>query len=354
MPTAFQIAQVRQTPFTGGLFKALLDQAPLFSAFDARPTAGTKFYSLALISLPTAGFVNLGEGMSASEGGFELREFSCSLIGGMVKAEKISAGLWDGSNGAPGSWFDLQTQLRMKADVLHVERQMILGTTNDAKGFPGAKDLTPFSAGVFTLTETAAKYSFQRGVLNVAGTTANTASSVYSFVFGEQESQLVLGNDSGGELVTLGEIRRQSLAPDPVNAPTRLLEFDVAQMEGFVGLSVAGFNQQLANQTIPVQYAVRRACNITSDAGKTCTDQVMSKLSLSHGTGRRPSIFAMSHRSGEQLAAARQAVMNYNMGSGDAVRSAYVTYPDPPDNWRGIPIIYPNPDVIGDSDAIEA
>lgn len=357
MPNALEIAQGRQTPLTAGLFMAVRDEAPLFSAFDVRTTSGTSFLSLAVVSLPSSSFANLGEGFTNSDGKLELREFSCSLIGGQVKAELISAGLWDKAHQGSGStWFDLQTMLKVKADVQNVERQIILGRSNDAKGFPGAKELTPYSAGVFTMAETSAKYNFQRPVLNVGGTTADTASSVYSFVFGEMESQLILGNDSGGELIQIGETITQDLAPDPVNEPSKLLRHDVAQLEGFVGLSVSGFNQQIDGQTIPTQYSVRRAANITADSGKTCTDTVIDKLTLSHGTGRGSSLLAMSHRSGEQLAASRQATaVNFNMGqSGDAQNAVATIYPAPPPSWNGIPIVYPLPSVIGDTDAIES
>jgi hypothetical protein len=356
MPNALEISQGRQAPLTAGLFQAIQTYVPLFSAFDVRTTADTKVLSLALISLPSAGFADINEGFEASDGHLELREFSCSMIGGLIKAELNTMDLWNKHHQASGyDWWDLQSMLKIRASVMHVEQQIILGSSNDAKGFPGAKELTPWSQGVFTMAQTAAHYDFERPVLNVAGTTANTASSVYSFVFGEMDAQLVFGNDSGGELFSLGEVLSQFFAPDS-NAPTKLLEHQVQQMIGYVGLSVGGFNQQVEGQRIPVQYSVRRAANVTADVGRGCTDAVMDKLSRSHGTGRWPSLFAMSHRSGEQLAASRQpTAINYVMGqTGDAASAVYNTYPEPPDNWRGVPIIYPRPQVIGDTDAIEA
>lgn len=354
MPTALQIAQGRQTPLTMGLLMAVRTAAPLFSAFDVRGVSDTKFLSLAVTSLPSSSFAHLGEGFSMSEGALELREFSCSLIGGLIKAELISAGLWDKAHRSSGTtWFDLQTMLKTKSDILNIERQMIQGTLNDAKGFPGAKEITPYAtANKFTMTQTAQSFGFARSVLDVAGTTAATASSVYSFIFGELDAQLVWGNDSEGELFTIGEIIRQAIAPDAAQ-PTKTLMHDLAQLQGFVGLSVSGFNQ-MPGGVIPTQYSVRRAANITADSGKTCTDAVMDKLARSHGTGKRPNLFAMSARSGEQLAASRApTAVNFVMGqSGDASQATYTTYPAIPENWQGIPIVYP--DCIADDDAIEA
>lgn len=354
MPTALQIAQGRQVPLTTGLFMAVRDETPLLSAFDARTSSDDKFLSLAVVALPTSRFVNLGEGLTADEGILELREFSCSAIGGLVKAEVESARLWDKHHQAAGyTWFDLQTLLRLKADLRNIERQMILGTANDAKGFPGAKEMTPFLAGnTLTLAQQAQAYEFKRAVTNVGGTTANTASSVYSFVFGELESQLVIGNDTGAELVTISDSVRQMIAPNPAE-PAKLSLHDVAEMRGYIGLSVNGFNLQVAGQNIPAQYSVRRLANVTADNNCKLTDAMIDKLRRGHGSGRRPGLFAMSARSGEQLAASRAPVaINFNMGqSGDAQAATYTTYPPPPDNWNGIPIVYP--DCIGDSDAIE-
>lgn len=338
-----------------GLFMAIRTVTPLLSSFDARTSDDDKFLSLAVVSLPTSKFVNLGEGLSASEGALELREFSCSQIGGLIKAEAETARLWDKHHQRSGyTWFDLQTQLRIEADAKHIEKQMIIGLANDAKGFPGAKDMTPFlTANLMTLTQQAQAYEFKRSVINAAGTTANTASSVYSFVFGELESQLVIGNDTGSEMLQIGETRRQMIAPDPANAPNDLLEYDLALIRGYMGLSVNGFNQQIAGQAVPTQYAVRRIGNLTADANCKLTDAMMDKLKRSHGSGRRPGLFAMSARSGEHLAASRAPVaVNFNMGqSGDAQNATFTTYPAPPDNWNGIPIVYP--DCIGDTDAIE-
>lgn len=354
MPTALQIAQGRQIPLTMGLLMAVQTHVPLFSAFDVRSVADTKFLSLAVTSLPSSSFAHLGEGFAMSEGALELREFSCSLIGGLIKAELITAALWDKAHAQSGwTWFDLQTELKVKADMLNIERQMILGTLNDAKGFPGAREITPYTSGnKMTLTETAQSYEFKRSVLDVTGSTSSTGSSVYSFVFGELECQLIWGNDSQGELFQISEIIRQAVAPN-ASLPNNTLMHDLAQLQGFVGLSVGGYNQTPGGY-IPTQYSVRRATNITAQDGKKCTDVVMDKLTRMHGVGTRPNLFAMSVRSGEQLAASRAPTQtNFVMGqSGDAKAATFSTYPPPPDNYQGIPIVYPM--CIGDTDAIEA
>lgn len=357
MPTAFQIAQGRQAPLSMGLFMAVRKALPLLSGFDARTSSDDKFYTLAVVSLPASSFIGIGEGLTASEGNLELREFSCAGIGGLVKAEVDSAAKWDKRHTQSGyTWFDLQTELRVTADLKNIEKQMIQGTANDLKGFPGAKEMTPFVSGnVLAMTDSSQAGGFVKSVVNVGGSAANTASSVYSFVFGELESQLVLGNDIGSEIIRIGETIRQMLAPVS-SEPSKLSMHDLAEARGCVGLAVNGWNSQVPGQTAPVQYSVRRACNITNQVGYTLTDTVMDKLVRSHGGGRSPGLFAMSQRSGEQLAASRTpTAVTVLMGltGANAADASFNIKPPPPDNWKGVSIAYPD-EAIVDTDAIES
>lgn len=358
MLTALQIAQGRQTRLSAGLLMSVLTDAVLFSRFDVRTTPETKFLTLSMDELPTSEFVRLGQGLTASEAKLSIREASCSMIGGLVTAEVASASLWDRAHASAGmSWFALQTDARIKADLLNIERQIVSGWANDALGFPGSMDICKFaSTNLFTMAETSQKYDYKRSVLNAGdgvSLTANTASSVHSFVFGPLDCQLVMGNDiDGGELFRFSEVVRQFTVPDS-NAPTKQILTDMAQVLGHIGLAVGGFSPSQSGQSVPTQYSLRRIANLTADVGAKLTDAHMDKLARSHGPGRRPSLFAMSVRSGEQLAASRQATaINVNMGAGNADAQSFVTYPPPPDNWRGIPIVYPL--CCGESDAVES
>ncbi len=356
MPTALQIAQGRQSaPLSQGLFFQMRTATPLLSRFDARTSTDDKFLTLEVVSLPTSSFVGINEGLTSSEGAFELREFSCSGIGGLVKAEVEASRLWNLRHPNSGfDWFGLQAFLRMKADLMNMERQVILGRANDPKGFPGAKEMTPFRSGnVLSITDSPQDSGFKKTVINAGGTTDNTASSVYSFVFGELEAQIVLGNDTGAEMLRVSEVVRQMMAPDSTQ-PNKQSLHDAAEVRGYIGLSVGGFNIQAAGQAVPTQFAVRRVTNLTGDTGKGLTDKIMDKLKRSHGEGRQPGLLAMSGRSGEQLAASRApTAVNFNMGqSGDAQQATFTTHPAPPDNWNGIPIVYP--DCITDADPLES
>lgn len=355
MPTALEIVQGRQTPLTSGLLMAVQTQAPLFSRFYTQTIGGTTFQTLALTGLPSSAFVNLNEGFTASACTLALRDFECKLIGGQIKEEVITAQRWNDNHRQSGyTYFDLQMEAKIKADVRHVERVMVYGTAYDAKGFPGLKELTPYASGnVLALTDTAADTEFVKSVINAAGSTSSTGSSVYSIVFGDMDASLVFGNDQGGELFTISDTIQQMLAPDPTNAPTATSLHNVAQLHGWVGLSVSGMNQT-PNSTVPTQYSVRRLANVTAQNGYTLTDAMLSKLARSHGDGVMPSVLAMSHRSGEQLAASRAATGStvFFGGVSTAKGGTLSLTPMPPPEWEGIPIIYAS--AIGVTDAIEA
>jgi len=227
---------------------SVLTHTPLFSAFDVRTTGDAEFLTLSLDSLPTSQFVNLGEGLKAGTARMSIRRSSCSMIGGLVMAEVASAALWDGAHTQVGmNYFGIQVDARVRLlDTLDVERQMIDGTINDAKGFPGAKQIAPFSGGVFDMTETAPEVSTRARfwmLATASARTAGTASSVYPFVSRNLGiRQLVWGNDAGGgAMFRFTDIRRQFIAPDS-NKPTRAV--DICRRSGLgstVGLSRGGW-----------------------------------------------------------------------------------------------------------------
>lgn len=355
MPTLLEIAQGRQTPLTAGIMDAVQTEAPALSAFDARTSQSKNFKTLALTALPTAsGFKNFGEGFTHGGANLALRDFEAKLAGGKVQAERITANDWNREHANAGyTYFDLQLRARMITEMKHLEKVIFRGTTLDAKAFPGLKQLTPYAAAnVLTLTEDPGASDFTKTVINAAGSTSSTGSSVYSVIFGEMEAQLVVCNDGGGELFTMTDIIEQHLAPS-ADAPTATLVYDVTQIYGFFGLSVSGMNQT-PNDVVPTQYSVRRLANLTEDSGKGVTDAKLEQLVLSHGDNKVPSMLFMNGRSARQWADSRSAsTATLFLGmSGDAKNNTGSLRAKRPDNFEGIPVTYTS--AILSTDAIEA
>lgn len=354
MPTLLEIAQGRQIPLTAGIIEAAQTEAPALVAFDARTTSSNRFMALALVGLPTAsGFKNYGEGFTSGTASLAVREFEAKLAGAKVEVEMISAARWDAEHAASGTtYFDLQVMSRMASEMRHLERVIFYGSVQDAKGFPGLKELTPFtSTNVIELTEEPSDTDYVRSTIDAGGATATTASSVYSVIHGPLDCQLVVCNDGGGELFTMTEPMRQHIAPDS-NSPSATLEHLITQIHGHFGVAVSGMNQT-PNSVIPTQYSVRRLANLTAETACTLTDAKMELLADSHGSGKRPSRFYMSHRSGRQLAASRSAtsVTLFLGGGGNASDNTATLRAARPLDWEGIPITYTS--AISNTDAIE-
>ena len=355
MPTLLEICQARQIPFTGGIIEAVETAVPALMAFDTRTTSGTKFQALARTSLPTAsGFKDYNQGATAGAASFALREFQAKLLLAKVQVEMVTAARWDAEKAVDApSYFDLQVQATMQSEMKNLEKCLFYGTSQDAKAFPGLKQLTPYvTANVLTLTEDPGATDYIKTVINAAGTTSSTASSVYSVVHGVLDCQLVVCNDNGGELLGMTEPFRQALAPDS-NSPTATLEYMLAQISGHFGVSVSGMNQT-PNSVVPTQYSVRRLANLTEDSGKGVTDAKLEQLVLSHGDGIVPSRLYMNGRSARQWADSRSAsTATLFLGmSGDARNNIGSLRAKRPDNFEGIPVTYTS--AIASNDAIES
>lgn len=355
MPTLLEICQARQIPFTGGIIEAVQKNVPALMAFDARTVRGSKFQALAMTGLPTAsGFKDYGEGATAGAATFALREFEAKLLLAKVQVEMITAARWDAEKAVDSaSYFDLQVQATMASEFKNLEKCIFYGTTQDAKAFPGLKQLTPYSsANSLSLTADPGASDFAKTFVNAAGTTATTASSVYSVIHGPLDCQLVICNDNGGELLGMTEPLRQHIAPDS-NSPNATLEYLISQISGHFGVSVSGMNQT-PNSVVPTQYSVRRLGNLTEDSGKTLNDAKLEQLVLSHGDGLVPSGLYMNGRSGRQWADSRSAstATLFLGGSGDAKNNTGSMRAKRPDNFEGIPVTYSS--AILSTDAIEA
>ena len=355
MPTLLEIAQGRQIPLTAGIIEAAATKAPALMVFDARTTSSTRFMALALTGLPTAsGFKDYGEGATHGGASLAVREFEAKLAVAKVQVEQLTAARWDAEHAASGTtYFDLQVMARMAAEMRHLERTIFYGTVQDAKGFPGLKQLTAYSAGnALTLTEDPGATDYVKTFVNAGGSTSSTASSVYSVVHGPLDCQLVVCNDGGGELFYMTEPLRQHLAPDTGN-PGATLEYLVSQISGHFGVAVSGMNQT-PNEVIPTQYSVRRLGNLTEDSGKGVTDAKLEQLVLSHGDGIVPSRLYMNGRSARQWADSRSAsTATLFLGmSGDARNNTGSLRAARPDNFEGIPVTYTS--AIASNDAINS
>lgn len=359
MPTAVELAQVHGTAFASQLLMGVVAELPVINTFDARQIEGDRILSLGIVSLPTGQFINLGEGYTNMTTATALGEYNASRIGGSVKVEESTAEKWNAANrssigaGISMDYESIQIMGALRGQLRYVQKQIFYGTTNDAKGFPGLKALTPFVAGnTLATTDTAQDSGWEKSVVNAAGTTSSTASSIYAVRFGEMDAQMCIGGPGGlANFLNFPTPERVWIeGADPVDGNTKGAWYRVTNSNGYVGLSVMGSNEANASRKFP-QFSVRRLANVTADSGKTCSDSLLAALVNSAPDEKRPSIIYMSYRSRTQLQSSRSAASTVYFGGVLPKNSAY-NYAPIPEFFEDIPIVAT--DAILNTDAIES
>ncbi len=286
----------------GGIINEVTEQAPEVGQFPMFTLAsGLTYRTQFLVELPTVGFRKLGNGIAASKGRWEEREFKTFLFSGRAEAERAAGQADSGGQAAVEA---RATKATLLAAVLELGQQIFAGVVRGADGFPGLKAFTPFG-GAYTY--------------NATGTTDTTASSVYGVKFGEEYVRLVHGLANP---MMLGDFRDQDITGNNGNpVPGR-----VADLEGWIGLQIAH------------KASVLRICNLTGDSGKGLTDKLGGNAMDLLPTGMKPDVWFMNKRSRTQLRVSRI--------------TPEVPYPPMPTELEGIPIIVT--DSIGATDSVES
>lgn len=346
-PTAADLAAGRCNEYMAGMLRAIYDQLPVFSSFPAFDLKGTSIFCLALAALPAAGgFLDLNEGYISSKAQLVTGKVDAKRIGVLIESAKSSTDLWNAER--PGmNWIDIQVQARLLSELQNLEKSIFLGTVNDAKAFYGLKQIcSPTTANTLALSGTPT-VPFSKSVLNAGGSTANTATSVYTVCHGPMDAGLYMGGPGGvAGFLSMTEIREQYQA-DPGDA-TRKQRYYITDGEGYCVVALMGSSEQFTDRKYP-QFSVRRAMNVTADVGCTCTESLLDKLIAMHPSGHKPTAIYMSIRSQLQLLADRIAngVVQLNPSHTGTVR------PGLPTEHRGIPIIVAEGAIL-DTQAVEA
>lgn len=315
-----------------GLVEENVGAVPEIAGFPAvQLGAGElKFETLVRTGYPLASFHHMGEGLANSKSTWKKETFECFPFGGRVQAAKQTAD--QHKRGGAAALFAAESSGIARVAMFEIAQQIWYGRNNDAKGFPGCKNMTAFGT---TFTDPLTGKTYALNINGSTGATANTGSSVYFVRYSRNQDvpdgiQLAFGND---ELFSL---------PDPIvndivdpNDSTKMLRVYASVMDGFAGL------------IIPNQHSVRRIGNLSSDSGKGLTWALMDQAWASWPQGIKPDAIYMSARSQTQLQANSTVTL---MGTGTD-RPAQPTTAPLPVVYNGVPIIVT--DAIADNEAIE-
>ncbi len=311
--TLLDIAKLNGTDQLAGLIEENLTYAPELNFFPTRAIAGTSYDTVVRTSFPSVGFRQANAGNAISKSVTRRDRVQCFIFGGAIQVDKAVAQAYDQGSAA---WEMIESSGFMKAALIALGSQIWYGTTSDASGFPGIK------AAIAKTATTA---------LDVAGSTATTASSVYGVKFGAQDVIMPMGNNAQ---LSLSEFRDQQITLDSAST---WLPGRVADLCGWVGLQLGNAN------------CVGRICNLTAETNKTLTDAKIAQWLSQFPVGYQPDRIFMSRRSAYQLQSSRTVVLNG--GATGKVNGASEAVAPSPIEAFGIPITVT--DSIGITDAIE-
>jgi len=274
----------------------LLDDAPLIARMAAiEASNGTEHKYLKQTGAPVVGFRAPNTGRENSKSTDTLVTISLKILDASFAVDKALA---DSHSRGPEALVAREARRHLRASFAHAEKQLIYGTGNEADGFTALAD----NAGLNGLADAM--------VIGAGGTTAGTGSSIWLIRTNDTgDAAMVAGNDGQ---IEIGDTVVQAIE-DTVNGG-RFTGY-YTPIEGWLGMQIGS------------AYSVARIANITEDAGKGATDDLIYKALELFPAARQPNLIAMSRRSLRQLRESRTAT---NATGAPAPR---------PTDVEGIPIV---------------
>lgn len=255
------------------LVSDVLDEAPLLSMLAARTVRGNTFLYTKKTANPAVGFRDANDGIEGKVATYE--KITCTL--GILDAS-FAVDVAVAQSDERG-WQHIMAEeaiAHLRQAMREVEEQIIYGTANDSKGFAGF-------AGQANLNE-----NDDTMVVDAGGTTASTGSSVWLIRTGEPDVQVLWGQEG---VISVGDMQIVERAGSATGAFPAYYH----PITGWAGLKIGSV------------YSVGRICNLTADAGKGLTDDLIADAIAKFPSGRGPSVMAMNRRSLKQLQNSRTA-----------------------------------------------
>jgi hypothetical protein len=255
-----------------GLVKQVEKVCPELRYFPASTVTKDKFTTLVRTALPSAGFRAPGTGRTLDSSTLDTKTVECKYLDASYAVDVAAA---KKSDWGIGKTLAIEAMAHLEAAFYALAQQIYYGETSDSNGgFPGVASLLDDSDDSM--------------VVDAAGTTETTGSSVFAFRYGEQDTCLVWGND--------GRIEEGPVSKVMMDDGTGKKYFAFAQ-------DIAGnCGMQLHNST-----AIGRICNLTEDSDKGLTDDLLYKLLAKFPAGKGPDALFLSKRSLYQLRNSRTA-----------------------------------------------
>jgi hypothetical protein len=255
------------------LVSDVLDDAPFLSVLAARTVLGNTFKYSKITANPAVGFRAVNDGVENAKGTYTSVTLDLKVLDASFAVD-IAAALAD-ERGLE-HMMGVEALAHMRQAMAEVEQQIFYGTGNDAGGFGGFA------------TQTNLNNVADAQVVNAAGTTASTGSSVYLVRTGDADCQVLWGQQG---VISIGE--RQIV--ERAGSATGRFPAYYHPITGWCGLKVGSI------------YSVVRIANLTADSGKGLTDSLIAQALEKFPASRGPNYIVMNRRSHRQLQSSRTA-----------------------------------------------
>ena len=274
MPTLLDIAKRNGRDGLVPLIDEASKAHPELRVMPARTVKGTQYKTLIRTTVPTgSSFRAANAGVTPAKSGYENRLVECFIFNKRWECDKAVA---DASEDGRDAYIANEAGGIMEGGFQDLSSQIYygIGAGGQAAGFPGFIN----------------QYDATNRVVDAAGTTDSTCSSVWMPRFGPGHIQLVLGQNGSLEL---GDVRTESIV-DP-NAATKRLTAYVQEILAWVGIQVGSLDSLV------------RIKKLTADSGKGLTDDLLAAALVKFPAGTGPDMVLMNRRSLGQLQNSRTA-----------------------------------------------
>lgn len=256
------------------LVSDVLDEAPLLAALAARTVSGNSFVYTKSTANPAVGFRAANDGIETKDATYSKITVSLGILDASFAVDVAVA---QSDERGFEHIMGIEATAHLRQAMREVEEQILNGTNNIASdAFNGFADQTNLDD------------SDDAMVVNAAGTTASTGSSVYLIRTGEADVQALWGQNG---VISIGD---QQIV-ERAGAVTGTFPAYYHPITGWCGVKIGS------------AYSVARIANLTADTGKGLTDDLISDAISLFPAARGPQLIVMNRRSRKQLQQSRTA-----------------------------------------------
>jgi hypothetical protein len=253
-----------------GVYNEAEKAIPEIQYIGAAPCEKTSYKTMIQTGLPAVGFRDSNVGIDQGKPTFANRQVQCMFLDASWSLDtKVAQECEWGEDVA----ITLAAQAAMQAALQKIAAQTWYGTAADANGFTGIASLLPYTDSAM--------------VINAGGSTANTATSIYA-VRSELQGVLYAWGKNG-------RIKNGGIVKSEQWDSGKKFWAYTQEVSSHIGLQ------------IPSVQCIGRICNITAQAGKGATDNLIAQLLEMFPAGKEPNMIFMTKRSLGQLRASRVA-----------------------------------------------